>query len=98
MGACTSCPHHYDSEKWDKLKGFLLGGARGSRILETTREKKVAKISKTLEPYFLKGLNEEQSWSLFKQKTFEKGQEPENLRIKEIVMEIIRKCTENPPP
>ena len=63
--------------------------------METTREKKVAKISKTLEPYFLKGLNEEQSWSLFKQKTFEKGQEPENLRIKEIVMEIIRKCTRN---
>ena len=63
--------------------------------METTREKKVAKISKTLEPYFLKGLNEEQSWSLFKQKTFEKGQEPENLRIKEIVMEIIRKCTGN---
>ena len=31
----------YDSEKWDKLKGFLLGGARGSRILLTTREKKV---------------------------------------------------------
>ena len=43
------------------------------------------------------GLNEEQSWSLFKQKTFEKGQ-PENLRIMEIGIEIIRKCTENPPP
>ena len=38
------------------------------------------------------GLNEEQSWSLFKQKTFEKGQEPENLRIKEIGMEIVKKC------
>ena len=40
----------YDSEKWDKLKGFLLGGARGSRILVTTSEKKVANISKTIEP------------------------------------------------
>ncbi|KAK4551129.1 hypothetical protein RGQ29_032520 [Quercus rubra] len=81
-----------DSEKWDKLKGFLLGGARGSRILVTTRQEKVARISKTIEPHFLRGLNEKESWSLFKQKAFEKGQEPKNLRIKEIGMEIVRKC------
>nr|XP_023873802.1 putative disease resistance protein RGA4 [Quercus suber] len=81
-----------DAEKWDRLKGTLLGGARGSKILVTTREEKVAKISKTIEPHFLRGLNEEESWSLFKQKAFENGQEPENLRIKEIGMEIVRKC------
>ena len=81
-----------DSEKWDKLKGFLLGGARGSRILVTTRQEKVARISKTIEPHFLSGLNEKESWSLFKQKAFEKGQEPKNLRIKEIGMEIVKKC------
>nr|XP_023917107.1 putative disease resistance protein RGA3 [Quercus suber] len=81
-----------DSQKWDSLKSLLLSGERGSRILVTTREEKVAKISKTIEPYFLRGLNEDESWSLFKQKAFEKGQEPENLRIKEIGMEIVRKC------
>ncbi|XP_075641930.1 putative disease resistance protein RGA4 [Castanea sativa] len=54
-----------NAEKWDKLKGSLLCGARGSRILVTTREKKVANISKTMEPHFLGGLNEEESWSLF---------------------------------
>ena len=78
-----------DSEKWDKLKGFLLGGARGSRILVTTREERLAKIAKTIGPYFLEGLNEEESWSLFKQMAFENGQEPENVRIKEIGMEIL---------
>ncbi|XP_050281800.1 putative disease resistance protein RGA3 [Quercus robur] len=83
---------NYDSQKWDSLKKPLLCGARGSRILVTTRDEKVAKISKTIESYILKGLNEEESWSLFKQKAFEKGQEPENLRIKEIAKEIIRKC------
>uniref|UniRef100_A0A2N9G5H1 Disease resistance protein RGA3 n=1 Tax=Fagus sylvatica TaxID=28930 RepID=A0A2N9G5H1_FAGSY len=31
-----------DSLKWDDLKGLLLNGARGSRILVTTRGKKVA--------------------------------------------------------
>ncbi|KAL4600987.1 hypothetical protein ACB092_11G239000 [Castanea dentata] len=81
-----------NSEKWDKLKGLLLGGARGSRILLTTREEKVAKISKAIDPWFLRDLNEEESWFLFKQKAFEKGQEPENERIKEIGKEIVRKC------
>nr|XP_023904254.1 putative disease resistance protein RGA3 [Quercus suber] len=86
-----------DSQKWDSLKRLLLSGERGSKILVTTREEKVAKISKTIEPYFLRGLNEEESWSLFKQKAFEKGQEPENLRITEIGMEIVRKCKGIPP-
>lgn len=72
---------NYDSQKWDSLKKPLLCGARGSTILVTTREKKVAKISKTIEPYVLSGLNEEESWSLFRQHAFEKGLGPENLRI-----------------
>jgi hypothetical protein len=81
-----------DSLKWDDLKGLLLNGARGSRILVTTRGKKVADVAKTIEPYFLSGLNEEESWSLFRRKAFEKGQEPENLRIREIGKEIVGKC------
>jgi Leucine-rich repeat (LRR) protein len=81
-----------DSLKWDDLKGLLLNGARGSRILVTTRGKKVAEVAKTIEPYFLSGLNEEESWSLFRRKAFEKGQEPENLRIREIGKEIVGRC------
>jgi Leucine-rich repeat (LRR) protein len=81
-----------DSLKWDDLKGLLLNGARGSRILVTTRGKNVAEVAKTIEPYFLSGLNEEESWSLFRQKAFEKGQEPENLRIREIGKEIVGRC------
>nr|XP_023917633.1 putative disease resistance protein RGA3 [Quercus suber] len=81
-----------DSEKWDKLKEILLVGARGSRILVTTREEKVAESSKTIETYRLTGLNDEDSWSLFKQKAFKKGQEPENSKFKEIGMEIVSKC------
>ena len=81
-----------DSQKWDDLKGLLLNGARGSRILVTTHGKKVAEVAKTIEPYSLSGLNEEESWSLFRRKAFEKGQEPENLRIREIGKEIVGKC------
>ena len=41
-----------DSQKWDSLKSLLLSGERGRRILVTTREEKVAKISKTIEHTF----------------------------------------------
>jgi hypothetical protein len=82
----------HDRKKWLSLENLLKGGARGSRILVTTREMKVAKIVQTVEPHVLSCLNENQSWSLFKQIAFENGQELENLSIKALGMEIIEKC------
>jgi hypothetical protein len=81
-----------DRAKWLSLKTLLMSGARGSTILVTTREEKVAKIVHTIEPYFLGCLNEHESWSLFKQMAFEKGQEPENSGINLIGKEIVEKC------
>ncbi|KAL6289561.1 hypothetical protein ACE6H2_007071 [Prunus campanulata] len=81
-----------DSGKWDDLKDLLMGGARGSKILITTRSKKVANIADTAEPYNLRGLNEEQSWFLFKKMAFKEGKEPESSTIKAIGEEIARKC------
>ena len=72
-------------EKWLGLKNILMSGAKGSRILVTTREEKVARIVQPMEqPYSLKGLNENESWILFKQMAFENGQEPKNPNIKSI--------------
>jgi hypothetical protein len=82
----------HDRKKWLSLENLLKGGARGSRILVTTREMKVAKTVQTVEPHVLICLNENQSWSLFKQIAFENGQELENLSIKALGMEIIEKC------
>ncbi|CAL8113901.1 unnamed protein product [Prunus armeniaca] len=81
-----------DHGKWDDLKDLLMGGARGSKILITTRSKKVANIADTAEPYNLRGLNEEQSWFLFKKMAFKEGKEPESSTIKAIGEEIARKC------
>ncbi|CAL2237061.1 unnamed protein product [Prunus armeniaca] len=81
-----------DHRKWDDLKDLLMGGARGSKILITTRSKKVANIADTAEPYNLRGLNDEQSWFLFKKMAFEEGKEPESSTIKAIGEEIARKC------
>ncbi|TQD84619.1 hypothetical protein C1H46_029821 [Malus baccata] len=79
-------------EKWLSLKYLLMGGGKGSRILITTRSETVAKISDTAKPYSLRGLNQEDSWSLFKEMAFKDGKEPDNSTIKAIGKEVARKC------
>ena len=63
-----------DKDKWLLLKNLLVGGARGSRILITTRSENVAKITTTNLPYPLKGLPRENAWNLFVKMAFERGQ------------------------
>jgi Leucine-rich repeat (LRR) protein len=83
-----------DQREWSKLKEVLMGGARGSRILVTTRTERVARICGTVDPYFLRGLNELASWSLFVQMAFEKGKEPEeNSNIAATGRDILQKCS-----
>ncbi|XP_050281910.1 putative disease resistance protein RGA3 [Quercus robur] len=81
-----------DREKWSELKKILMGGSRGSRILVTTRSEIVAKISQPIQPYVLKGLDEQQAWSLFKKMAFEEGEELKNASFVEIGKEILNKC------
>ncbi|KAK4591952.1 hypothetical protein RGQ29_016430 [Quercus rubra] len=83
-----------DPHEWERLKDLLVGGAKGSKIVITTRERSVAEITCTAPIYTLKGLNEEQSWLLFKQIAFRKvqGQGTNNPRLEEIGREIVRKC------
>ncbi|KAM1781273.1 hypothetical protein ACFX15_039042 [Malus domestica] len=79
-------------EKWLRLKYLLMGGGKGSRILITTCSEIVATVSNTAKPYTLRGLNEEQSWSLFKEMALKDGKEIENSTIKAVGKEIARKC------
>ncbi|CAN1153931.1 Putative disease resistance protein RGA3 [Linum perenne] len=80
-----------DREKWSCLKSLLKGGAEGSRIMITTRLYKVAKLATSMEPYEFKGLNEMESWSLFREIAFEGGQVVS--RKQEIIgREILAKC------
>jgi Leucine-rich repeat (LRR) protein len=82
-----------DHGKWFELKEVLMGGASGSRILVTTRSEKVARISGTVPLHSLKGLKEDDSWSLLKQLAFEKGKEPEETSsMAAIGKEILKKC------
>ncbi|KAL4616244.1 hypothetical protein ACB092_07G185000 [Castanea dentata] len=78
--------------KWDNLKRLLKGGAKGSKIIITTRVQLVAEITSPVSIHTLKGLSEEESWSLFEQIAFTKGEETNNSRLKEIGKEILVRC------
>uniref|UniRef100_A0A7N2N6Y6 Uncharacterized protein n=1 Tax=Quercus lobata TaxID=97700 RepID=A0A7N2N6Y6_QUELO len=59
-----------DKNQWILLKDLLMGGARGSRIVVTTRSIKVAEIMDTPSRHELKGLAPKKAWSLFVKMAF----------------------------
>nr|XP_023924489.1 putative disease resistance protein RGA1 [Quercus suber] len=81
-----------DREKWSSLKAILKGGTRGSGILLTTRSEEVAEITQSKQPHKLKGLDDQQSLSLFKKMAFKEGEEPKNASFVEIGKEILKMC------
>ncbi|GMP42108.1 hypothetical protein CsSME_00011958 [Camellia sinensis var. sinensis] len=83
----------YDA--WDKLQKVLKQGGKGSRVLITSRNTRVANLTiGTQRPYCLDYLPEDQCWSLFEQIVFKQnniaGNESKDLE--HIGKEIVRKC------
>ncbi|XP_058078566.1 putative disease resistance protein RGA3 [Magnolia sinica] len=77
-------------EKWNSLKKSVRG-ARGSKIIVTTRSEKVASIMGTLPSHHLQTLSDDDCWSLFRQRAFgHERQERPNLVI--LGKEIVKKC------
>ncbi|XP_059450856.1 putative disease resistance protein RGA1 [Corylus avellana] len=81
---------------WSNLEKLLGGGLRGSKVLITTRNEKVAEITGTVSPYPSRGLSKNNSWNLFKKIAFKDGEEPNNPKLVEIGREIIQKCAQVP--
>ncbi|KAF8038100.1 hypothetical protein BT93_B0836 [Corymbia citriodora subsp. variegata] len=79
-------------ETWRSLKILLVGGARGSKILITTRFTSVAEITGTTSRYCLKGLPESASLALLMQMAGQKIEEIEDSNMLAIGKEIVRKC------
>ncbi|XP_039162765.1 putative disease resistance protein RGA4 [Eucalyptus grandis] len=78
-------------ETWLKLKSLLVGGARGSKILITTRLHSVADITYTTLPYLLGGLSKIKSVDLLMQMAFPKGEETQDPDLRPIGEEIARR-------
>ncbi|XP_056162317.1 putative disease resistance protein RGA4 isoform X2 [Syzygium oleosum] len=81
-----------EPEKWLGLKKLLVGGARGSKILITTRLPSVAKIVGTAPPLLLGGLSDSVSLNLLMQMAHRKEEEIQDPEMVAIAKEIVRKC------
>ncbi|KAF2307979.1 hypothetical protein GH714_034035 [Hevea brasiliensis] len=82
-----------DSMRWDQLQELLVTGANGSKILVTTRSKKVASIMSTIsEPYELSGLPHDKCMALFTKCAFKEGEEKHYPNLLKIGDKIVEKC------
>ena len=64
-----------DHSEWNDLKMLLIEGAKGSKIIVTTRSHKVASVMTLGSIHELKGLPEQDSLCLFLKWAFEKGRD-----------------------
>ncbi|XVF77598.1 hypothetical protein PTKIN_Ptkin14bG0058700 [Pterospermum kingtungense] len=80
-----------DILKWDCFSKYMVGGAPGSKILVTTRSRKVALAMEINSPYVLGGLNRDQSWDLFEQVAF-RGQNKIDPELVLIGKEVVERC------
>ncbi|XP_020086769.1 uncharacterized protein LOC109709110 [Ananas comosus] len=62
-----------NSEKWDRLRTLLTAGGRGSKVVVTTQNVRVASLMGTVEPHILRGLSEDDCWLLFERRAFGLG-------------------------
>ncbi|XP_037457080.1 putative disease resistance protein RGA3 [Triticum dicoccoides] len=81
-----------DRQKWDDMRSLLCSHAgSGSAILVTTRNNQVASIMGTCPPHQISLLNEDQSWQLFRRKTFGSDVEKQEELIS-VKKNIVHKC------
>ncbi|XP_026417169.1 disease resistance protein RGA2-like [Papaver somniferum] len=82
-----------NAEDWENLRSLLNVGARGSKLLVTTRNNTVASIVGCVIPaYNLKQLPEDECWSIIRNKVFSPGGASETPNMTIIGKEIARKC------
>ncbi|KAF8038124.1 hypothetical protein BT93_B0857 [Corymbia citriodora subsp. variegata] len=79
-------------DSWLELTN-LVGGARGSKILITTRLHKVADIIGTAPPHLLSGLSENASLDLLLRMAHREKEEMQDLGMLDIAKEIVEKCS-----
>ncbi|PKA66957.1 Putative disease resistance protein RGA3 [Apostasia shenzhenica] len=79
-------------EKWDRLRSLLALGAKGSKVIVTTRSDRVASIMGTVGRHPLLGLSMYDCWLLFESRAFGSAEGAKNPNLIEIGKEIVKKC------
>ncbi|XP_056161670.1 putative disease resistance protein RGA4 [Syzygium oleosum] len=82
-----------EPENWLSLKRLLVGGARGSKILITTRLPSIATITDAAQSHHLGGLSDSLSLDLLMQMAYRKEEEVQDPEMLDIAKEIVRKCS-----
>ncbi|KAJ9687557.1 hypothetical protein PVL29_016159 [Vitis rotundifolia] len=83
--------------EWDRLRIPLLAAGKGSKVVVTTRNKKVAAVMRAVHPHYLLGeLSAEHCWSLFTKLAFENGDFTAFPQLESIGRKIVAKCQRLP--
>ncbi|XP_077215885.1 putative disease resistance protein RGA3 [Tasmannia lanceolata] len=83
---------HDNPNDWQRLQSPFSFGAKGSRIIVTTRSSTVARIMGTIPDYNLGCLDEDDSWSLFRGRAFIVESSDVSPNLLAIGKEIVKKC------
>ena len=81
-----------DRNQWKALQTPLKYGAKGSKILVTTRSNKVASIMQSNIIHQLKQLQEDHSWQVFAKYALQDDNSKLNSELEEIAKKIVEKC------
>ncbi|KAL5984733.1 hypothetical protein ACLOJK_041355 [Asimina triloba] len=81
-----------DEERWNALRASLTSGAAGSRIIVTTRTRKVANTMSAVCVRELQGLLEDDSWRLFSSRAFAGRNDRDHSDLQAIGRQIVRNC------
>ncbi|KAJ9189137.1 hypothetical protein P3X46_000467 [Hevea brasiliensis] len=79
-------------DDWDILQRPLKYGAKGSKIVVTTRNESVALIMRTVPSHYLKELSHDDCWLLFVRHAFENGNSDAYPDLEVIGKKIAKKC------
>ncbi|XP_040990997.1 putative disease resistance RPP13-like protein 1 [Juglans microcarpa x Juglans regia] len=78
--------------KWEAFSNPFRFGAEGSRVIVTTRDKRVASIMRSTEIHDLKKLQEEDCWKLFSKHAFHSGNSNAHQELEVIGRQIVKRC------
>ncbi|KAJ7976645.1 Disease resistance protein [Quillaja saponaria] len=78
--------------EWVGLRNLVTDGAKGSKILVTTRNKNSALMMVTVSLYHLAGLPDDYCWSLFEKWAFREGESARYQNLVIIGLQLVGNC------
>ncbi|XP_071723421.1 putative disease resistance RPP13-like protein 1 [Rutidosis leptorrhynchoides] len=81
-----------DFNIWDAFLVPFTNGARGSKIVVTTRNESIASVARAVSTYPLQKLQDEESWDLFTKHAFDQHNFEARARLEDIGQRIVKRC------